>query len=168
MPCSFASRNIFLKPVPALLASIPASVNEPNKAVVSSTVNPIADAAGATLDIAELNLSISNDELLNDLAITSTNLWVSVTSNPKPLKVEPTIDAAFAKSVPAAAANCNVASVTPSISFCVKPNLANSNCSSETSAAVNFVVAPNSFAISVNPLISSRVTPKTEAKFACA
>ena len=75
-PALFDLKNIFLNPVPAVLASKPLSVKVPINAVVFSKLTPAKFATGATAAIAVLNLVISKDELLNDLAITSVTLCV--------------------------------------------------------------------------------------------
>ena len=119
--------NIFLKAVPEVLASKPASVNLPNKAVVFSKDIPAVDATGATFAIAKPNLSKSKAEPLKALAITSVTLPASLASNPKPLIVAPAIVADCAKSELVAVAKFKVASVAFNISAVEKPNLAYSS-----------------------------------------
>ena len=162
------SKNTLRNPVPAVDASIPLSVNVPSNAVVSSIFNPALLATGATLPIAVLNFCISNDELENDLLITSVTHAVCSVDKPNARTVAPTTVADSAKSVPVALAKSNVAFVTFDISDCEKPNFANSVCRFETSVAVKRVVDPYFIASSVKPRMPSRVTPKTDAKFALA
>ena len=59
------------------------------------------------------------------------------------LNAAPDNAAASESSAPVACANRNMAPVESNISRRVKPNLANSICSSVACAAVYFVVAPN-------------------------
>ena len=108
--------KMFLKDVPAIEASIPASVNLDIIAAVSSIENPDAFAIGATLVIEVCHFSISIADEVNATAITSTTLSVSLASKPNPLTEAPATVAALAKSEPVAVANKSVASCAFSIS----------------------------------------------------
>ncbi len=118
--------KIARRPVPALSARIPLSTNVPISAVVRSMVSPAAAADGAAWVMANLNLSISSAEELNDFAITSTTRCVSLLSRPNWRSVAPAIMAALGKSVPLAAARLSTAGVRLDISAMVKPNFASS------------------------------------------
>ena len=165
-PFALSSMNVFFNAVPALEPFIPELAKVPNKAVVSSTLAPTALAAGAAVFIDSLNFSKSKADPLNDLAITSVTRPVSEASKPKPPRVAPAIAAASLSSDPVAAAKFNVASVASSICCSLKPNLANSVCSSDTWLAANIVDSPNLFASSVKAFILSGVVPNTEANLA--
>ena len=144
---------------PALLPEIPAFAKVPSSAVVFSTLTPTALAAGAALFMDSLNFSMSRAEVEKDLAITSVTLPVSSAVSPNPPNVAPATAAASASSVPDAAASARVDAVALSIAVASNPNLANSVCSSVTSAAVKAVVAPNSLAESLSISIDSLVPP---------
>ena len=140
-------KKIFLKDVPAIDASIPASVNVPITAVVASNVIFAPAAIGATLVIDVWNFSISKAELVNATAITSATLPVSPASNAKPLTAAPATIAALAKPVSVAVASNKVASCAFSISFVENPNLPKFVCSSATCWAVKKVDLPKSSAV---------------------
>ena len=103
-------RNILRSDVPAIDASIPASVRTPITAVVSSKSIPNSFATGETFVIDVWNFSRVRAELVNEAAITSATLAPSVASKPKPLTVEPITVAVLAKSSPVAVAANKAAS----------------------------------------------------------
>ena len=152
--------------VPAIEPLTPAFANNDIMAVVSSNDIPADFAIGATIFIPSANDSMSIDDVEKDFAITSVTRPVSLTSKPNPRNVAPATSAARAKSLPDACAKFNVASVTPSICFAVKPSFANSVCSPATSRAEKTVERPNSLALSDNILNSSAVAPDTALTFA--
>ena len=114
--------KIFLKDVPAIEASIPASVSLDIIAAVSSIENPADFEIGATLVIDVCHFSISIADALNDTAITSVTLLASPASNPKPLTAEPATSDALAKSEPVAIAKSIVGLTTFCISATLNPS----------------------------------------------
>ena len=88
--------------VPAALPLMPALASVPSIAVVSSMDSPAAFATGPTYFIESANESISSAEVLNDLAMTSVTLPVSLASMPKPRNVAPATSAACPRSDPVA------------------------------------------------------------------
>ena len=108
---------------------------------------------------------MSNADVENDFAMTSATRVVSVASKPNPRNVAPATSAARARSESVACANANVASVTCVISFAVKPNFANSVCSSATCDALKMVDAPKRLASSSRAWNSSAVAPETALTF---
>ena len=82
--------------------------NWPNKAVVSSRVNPTALATGATNFIDSVNLSRFNAVVVNEAAITSATFLVKEASKLKALSVVPATCAELDKDSPVAAAKSSV------------------------------------------------------------
>ena len=134
-------------------------------AVVCSNDAPATLATGATLDIAVSNFDMSNalDEIAS--AITSTILVMSSASNPNARIVDAAIVALCARSESVACARFKIDSVDLLISVGVKPNFDKDNCNSETCVAVNIVVDPRRFAVSVNSFISVFVAPEIAFTF---
>ena len=152
--------------VPACEPLMPALAITANIAVVSCIDMPADLATGATYFMDSANFSMSNADVENDFAMTSVTISVCDASNWNARNVEPATSAARAKSESVACANANVASVTCVISAAVKPNLANSVCSSATCCALKMVDAPKSFAFFDNASNSAPVAPDTARTFA--
>ena len=148
------------KDVPAVLASIPLSVNTPNIALVSSSDAPANLAMGATVAIAVPNFSKSNALPLNDAAITSATLPDSDACRSKPFIVAAATVADCAKSSPVARAKSRIAAVDASISSGLNPNFDKLSCNSATCAEVYRVVRPKSSAFFSSILNCSPVAPE--------
>ena len=86
--------------VPAWLPFIPAFANKANMALVSSILMPAEFATGATNFMEFANVSMSNADVLNDLAMTSVTRLVSLASKPNARKVDPATSADLARSAP--------------------------------------------------------------------
>ena len=162
----FAIRDMMeRKEVPAWLALIPEFAISPIARAVSSAVYPKAPATGATY----LNVSPIIPTLVFALedacANTSAKCVESSADNPNAVKASVTISEVVAKSSPDAAARFIIPSKPFSISSVFQPAIAMYCKASADSEALNLVVAPISFALSVNAFRSSPVAPEIAATF---
>ena len=149
--------------VPAWLPLMPALESKPIAAAVSSIEIPIALATGATYFIASPVSATAAFVRLAFSASTSATCPASEASRPKPRRVDAAISALDARSSPAAAARSIRPGVASMISLVVKPADARFSIASAASVAENFVVDPNSLAVSSRRSRSFPVAPDIPA-----
>ena len=149
--------------VPACEPLIPLFAIIPIAALVSSKEIPIALATGAIYFMAS---PVSDTAALVRFAFsakTSATWAVSLAFRPKPRRVLAAISVLVAKSSPDAAAKFISPGTALIISLVLKPAAARFVMASAASEALNFVLAPNSFAVSSNFFNSSPVAPEIAA-----